>query len=345
MAAITLSIIGLHRLGASFGLAVKRYMQAPGAEHKVTVIGSDESSEIRAAAKKLNVFDVEARSLDAAIRDADLIVMAIPYSKYDEYYEAIGPELKAGAVIIDFSPHKRAAIQRANKYIPRESNQPIAYAVGATAVINPLYLYQASDAPEAARADLFDKGTLILSPDSKIRGEAIQLVSDFATLIGMGTHFTDPEEQDALIAAMEGLPILANLALFRSVTTHAAWDDLKRVSTPTFALATAGVAAFGPEDAASVINGNRENVLRHFDRLIEVMQELRELLTAEDELLLTEAFADAHENHEQWSTERAIALWDHPDASGPVEKVTVGGMVTGRLFGRFGRGAKTDDKK
>jgi prephenate dehydrogenase len=348
MAAITVAIIGLNRVGASVGLAIKRYMKAPGAEHQITVVGADESPETRALAKKKEAIDIDARNVGVAVEAADLVFLAIPYGKYDEYYEAIAADIKHGAVIIDFSPLKQAGIQRAYKHLPRDADGLAAFAIGATAVLNPLYMFDTTTATQDARPDLFEKGTMILSPDSKVRGEAIQLVADFAALLGMTAHFTDPAEHDGLIAAMEALPLLSNLALFRSVNKNAAWDDLRRMSTPVFGLSSFGLAHYTAEDAAATLRGNRDHTLRYLNDLIDNLTQLRELVKADDISLLTESFAETRDQHGLWLSERRQAMWDAPGGEQAVdEKITVGSMLRTRLFGRLGQmgqAAKKEDK-
>jgi prephenate dehydrogenase len=345
MAAITVAILGLNRVGASVGLAIKRYLKTPGAEHQITLVGADESPEVRALAKKKDAIDIEARNVGAAVEAADLVFLAIPYGKYDEYYQAIAPDLKHGAVIIDFSPLKQAGIQRAYKYLPREDGELAAFAVGATAILNPLYMFDTTTAGQDARADLFDKGTMILSPDVKVRGDAIQLVADFSALLGMTAHFTDPAEHDGLMAAMEAVPLLTNLALFRAINKSAAWDDLRRISTPIFGLSSYGLAHYTAEDAAAALRGNRDQTLRYLNDLIETLSELRELVKNDDVALLTETFSESREQHEFWLSERRKAIWDAPiDDEESGEKVSVGGLLRTRLFGRLGQPPKKESR-
>ncbi len=347
MAAITVAVIGLNRVGASVGLAIKRYMKNPGAEHQITIVGADESAEVRNIAKKKEMIDVDARNVGAAVEVADLVFLAIPYGKYDEYYEAIGQDVKHGAVIIDFSPLKQRGVERAYKYLPREDGDLAAFAVGSTAILNPTYMYETATGIEAARADLFEKGTMILSPDAKIRGEAIQLVADFSALLGMTAHFTDPAEHDGLIAAMEALPLLSNLALFRCVNRSAAWDDLKRMGTPVFGLASSGLAHYTAEDAATTLRGNRDHTLRYLNNLIDTLTELRELVKSDDIDLLAEAFSESRDEHEAWLAERGKAVWNAPVDDDQDERVTMGSMLRKRLFGNLGNlvGKKEDRNK
>ncbi len=334
MATVNLAILGLQRVGTSFGLAAKRYMKTQGAEHKFVITGYDESGESVRAARKLEAIEREARTAFAAVEGADLILLAAPFASFNALYELIAPSLKSGAVLVDLSPLKVRAITRAEKHLPREKGEQTAYIVGATPIINAQYLYGVDDTTEAARADLFDKGTMILSPAVHCRGEAIQLASDFSALIGLRVHFTDPAEHDTMVASIEALPLLASLGLFRTASRNNAWGDMRRIGNPLFAMGVAGLNGMGPEDAAAVMNGNRQQTALALDRLIDTLTELRGLLNAEDELLLAEAFADTMEQHDRWLHDRRKNDWGERTDIVPTEKVTLGTTLMGRFLGR-----------
>lgn len=246
MANVNVTIIGLKRIGASFGLALKRYSKTPRAEHQFIVTGNDESADVLRTAHKLEAIDLEVRTPDAAVAKADLIILAARGGLYDDLYGVISAALKPGVVIMDLAPLKQPAIIRAEKYLPRDpEGNAVAYMVGATPILNPALLHETADDTEHARADLFDNGTLILSPAVTCRGEAIQLIADLGALLGMSVHFTDPAEHDGMVASMETLPLLLNFGLFRTLQQNNAWDDLRRLSNPAFALNTLDSASTG----------------------------------------------------------------------------------------------------
>lgn len=346
MATINLTIIGLQRLGTSFGLAIRRYMKTPGAQHQFVITGSDESTDAMRLAHKMEAIDQEVRSPGAAVEKADLIILSTRSSLYDDLYEAIAPDLKPGAVIIDLSPLKERAIKRAQKWLPHETDgEYTAYMVGATAILNPAYLLDPRSDTESATADLFDKGTLILSPAANCRGEAIQLVSDLAELLGMNIHFTDPAEHDGMAASMEALPLLANLALFRTISANNAWDDVRRLGNPLFTLSTIGLEQGKPEDAAAVMNGNRERTVRAVEALMDTLEGIRETLLADDELLIAEAFADAIEKRDQWLAERSKNAWNEKTEIKPTVNLTLMSTLASRFSFRGLRpGENKDDR-
>ena len=346
MATVNLTILGLGRLGASFGLALKRYAKTPGAKHQFVITGYDEKYNVTQAARKAEAVDHEARNAGAAVAKADLVILAARYGLYDSLYQTFGPELKPGAVILDFSPLKVRAIARAAEYLPHdEEGNLTAFMVGATAILNPEVLLDSTIDPASARADLFDNGTLLLAPAVDCRGEAVELASDLGTLLGMTVHFADPAEHDGLIGVMEALPLLAGLGLFRAAHQNPAWDDLRRLGNPAFALATLGLDQYAADDAAAFFAGDRERTAQTLDTLIKSLSTLRTLLTDDDPHLIEAAFEDAITRREQWLHARRSNKWSTKTEVKPTETISLMGVIGTHVLPRGMRPNPKDSDK
>jgi prephenate dehydrogenase len=328
MAQVNVTIIGLQRLGTSFGLALKRLRENPKITHEFVVIGSDEDRDAMQEARKKGAIDQEMRDLERAVEKADIVFLASPYGIADEVFGVIGPALKPGAVVMDTSPVKLASMAWADKHFRRnDEGQPEVYLVGTTAMLNPAYLNDPGQAMETACADLFDGGMFVLSPAPDCPQEAVQLIADLVALMGVKLHFADPAEHDGLIAAMEGLPILLQLALFRSLSSSQAWDDLRRLGNATFALATRCLASGNPGDLAALVTRNRENTIRALEALIGTLEEVHDLLVKGDEDAVEGAFADAMEHYERWQSARRKNDWgDRPEMPQAQPRGLLGGL-------------------
>ena len=278
---VTVAIIGLDRLGTSFGLALKRYQSQPKAQHSFTIIGSDPTAFPMKTAQKMGAIDNFNRAVLKAMDGADLIILNVPYGSLEDTYAVIGPELKSGAVVLDTSLLKQPAIDLAQRYFPaRADGQPLAYLIGTTPIINVQALYGGDLSVEGARADLFDKSDVLLTPDMKTPSEAIQLAEDIVRLIGGQPRFMDPAEHDGLIAATEELPALLGAALFYMLEQSEGWADIQRMVNPTLALAIQSLRTREREDAQALFSYNRPNLIRHLDSLIARLNEVRGVLAA-----------------------------------------------------------------
>ncbi|MCC7449983.1 MAG: prephenate dehydrogenase [Anaerolineae bacterium] len=347
MARVNVTIIGLQRLGTSFGLALKRLMKTPGNQHEFIIAGNDEDSGAMKAARQMGAIDQDVRALESAVEKADLVLMASPYDVTKEIFSVIGPVLKPGAVVMDTSPLKLPAIDWAKRVFRRNAEgQYEAYLVGVTPVINPAYLNDSSNDTSTARADLFDKGLLVVSPSPDCPQEAVQLIAELADLMELKVHFADPAEHDGIIAGMEALPLLLQLGYFRNLNGSKAWDDLQRFGNPAFALATYQLGQSTPEDLSALIHRNRENTVRALESLIGTLDELRDVLASGDDITVTEVFTDSIERYERWLKARRSSKWgDQPETP----SVQGGGLMgsLGSMLMPFGgkKRAKDDGKK
>jgi prephenate dehydrogenase len=276
---VNVTIIGLDRLGTSFGLALKRYENQSKADHTFTIIGSDQTAHPMKTAHKMGAVDNFNRSVSKAIANADLIIVNTSFSELENLYARMGPELKPGAVVLDTAQLKQPVIQWAASYFPtNDQGAPLAYLVGITPVININGLYSGDLSVEAARADLFDEAEFIITPDIKCPSEAIQLAEDFTRLMGGRPRFMDPIEHDGLAAATEQLPTLLGTALFYALQQSEGWMELRRMVNPTLALAMQALRHMSREDLFALFIHNRENLARHLEGLIGMLDQVRDAL-------------------------------------------------------------------
>src|SRR6185369_2339294 len=109
MATISLSILGLDRLGASVGLALRRYNLRKNSTHVFKTVGFDtrpgvtEVAEKLAAAGNVAVADKIARRLGEAVDGQDIVVLTLPYSEVKDTYSRMAAGLRGGAVVLDMS--------------------------------------------------------------------------------------------------------------------------------------------------------------------------------------------------------------------------------------------------
>src|SRR5690554_3130983 len=341
---VNVTIIGLDRIGASFGLALKRYQARPDAKHSFTILGSDNISEPMKAAQKLGVVDDFHRDKLKAIENAELVISNLPYGQMEGLLARIGPSLKPGAVVLDLSLLKQPVLKWVDEFFPKNSTgQTVAYLVGITPMVNAQALYSGATGVDDARADLFDDAEIVIAPDTRCPPEAVQLAEDVAKLIGGKPRFMDPAEHDGLIAATEELPALLGAALFYMLEQSEGWADIQRMVNPTLALAIQSLRTREREDAQALFSYNRPNLIRHLDSLIARLNEVRGVLASGEDSGELEAFLDVVYNAwQQWDMKRYSGNWD--DARAP-EKLSgpLGGMG-GMLFGRLGRKDGKDDE-
>lgn len=341
---VNVTLIGLDRIGTSFGLALKRYQARPESRHSFTILGSDTTNEPMKIAQKLGAIDNFHRDKVKAAESADLIITHLPYGETEGLFARIGPALKSGAVVLDLSLLKQTALQWADEFFPKnEAGRPLAYLVGLTPMVGVHALYSGGVEAEDARADLFDGADMLIAPDARCPAEAVQLAEDIARLIGGTPRFIDPAEHDGLIAATEDLPALLGAALFYTLAQSEGWPELQRMVNPTLALAFQSLRTRSQADALALLTHNRANVVRHLDNLLEQLEQVRGALAAgaathNGEL---DAFLQVvYGAWQKWDARRTSGTWD--DAAKPDPLPGAFSAMGGMLFGR--RPKKSDDE-
>jgi prephenate dehydrogenase len=334
---VNITIIGLDRLSASFGLALKRYQAKPKTEHQFTIVGSDAKPNALKAAEKIGAIDSGNRALDKALEKANLVLLNVPFGQLESVYANLGPELAPGTVVLDLALLKQPSIEWARQHFPTNSQgTPLAYLVGITPIVNFSGLYSGEFEVEAARPDLFDNAEFLITPDPKCPGEAISLAEDIIRLVGGKPRFMDPAEHDGLIAATEGLPALLGVGVFHTLQKSEGWMELRRMVNPSLALVFHNLRSQSANDSFAFFTRNRDNLARQLEALIGTLNDLRDALAdpAAGDDRLEALLARVQTEWEKWDLKRTTGGWDStplPESPGAM------GSLMGGLLGGMGR--------
>ncbi|MBZ0295368.1 MAG: prephenate dehydrogenase/arogenate dehydrogenase family protein [Anaerolineae bacterium] len=328
MGKITVTVIGLGRMGASVGLALKRYNGRSDARHEFDVIGVDDRPSLAHDAEKMGAVHKLSRNLYDAVRDRDIIVLAQPYAEVRRTYQNIGQDVRAGCVIMDFSPLKQPSVHWASEYLPDEVHM-----VGMTPVVNPAYLYDGLDETNFAHADFFDNGTMMLMPSPSCIREAVELASDFATLLGMKPHFMDIAEHDSLVGATESLPGVLGAVAFYMLSQNAGWGDIQRLTNPAFGQLTHHLFDTHPDDLRDQWLSNRDSLLHYVGGMIQTLESFQSALATNDRAALEALLSTSSESYSTWVNRRHNNKWD--DHEDPTQVPSTGQTIMSTLMGGF----------
>jgi prephenate dehydrogenase len=296
---VQITIVGLGQIGTSIGLAL--------ADHRDLVhrVGHDKDLSIARRAEKMGALDKVAINLPAAVRQADLVLLALPMDQIRHTLEVIALDLKEGAVVMDTGPVKEVVAGWVDELLPKER-----FYVGLTPVLNPLYLHSTDSGIEAAHSDLFRNGLMgIVSPQGT-PSEAIKLAADLTRLLGASPFFADPLEMDGLMAGMHVVPQLLAAALLNATVDQPGWREARKIAGRAYAEATCPITyPSGAETLHQSALLNRENVLRKLDGVIAALQAIRNDLYTEDGTALEERLKRARKGREDWWKQRQAANW------------------------------------
>jgi len=281
-----LVIIGVGLIGGSFALALRR----AGLVKHVTGVGR--GRENLEAAKNLGIVDDWTNDAAEAVRDADLVLLAVPMGAYENVLGAIDASLPSGAIVTDAGSTKQHALSMAKKFLSDPQ-----YFVPA----HPLAGTERSGA-DAAFAELFDEKQCIITPDKATDAAAVARVKALWEAAGATVLAMPAAEHDDFLAAVSHLPHLAAFALVNAVRKEA---ERNREPDP-FRFAAGGfrdftrIASSSPEMWRDIALANREAMIVKLDALQQELAHVRRMLDAGDGESLLNEFADAKASRDAW---------------------------------------------
>ena len=186
-------------------------------------------------------------------------------------------------------------------------------------------------APDAADARLFQGAVWCLAPLPTTTRDAIDEAVHLVEELGASPYFLDPDEHDGLVASVSHLPYLMSVALIRHLGRERSWRETASLAAGGFAYST-HLSDSDPRMFADIVRTNRDNIARRLELYIAELEALRQAI-AGDSPELKAQFEEARTLHQDWLAGRAQGH----SAEGENPLPTTRSMLTGSLFGRFGR--------
>jgi prephenate dehydrogenase len=325
---VQITIVGLGQIGTSVGLALADQSEL------LYRLGHDRDRGTARRAEKMGALDKTSRNLPSAVREADMVLLALPVDQIQETLEVIKDDLKESAVVMDTGPVKQVVASWAAELLP-----PDRYYVGLTPVLNPVYLHNIDSGTEAAHPDLFKDGLIgIVSPPG-VPSEAIKLAADLTRLLGASPLFADPLEMDGLMAATHIMPQLIAAGLLNATVDQPGWHEGRKIAGRSYAEVSAPVMyPTEPKTLTTAAMLSRENVMRVLDSAVASINAIRNDLYNEDTQSLEERLNRARQGRQAWLQGRLTANW------AAEETTTVEASTASQVFGRIiGTGRKKKD--
>ena len=275
-----IAIVGLGLIGGSIAFAARR------AWPSTYVLAMDRQAVLKEALSR-RAIDVAASDF-AALKGADLIVLAAPVRQNIGLLSQVAAHASPSAVLTDVGGTKRAMVDAA-----------AALPGGVTFVGGHPLGGGARGGFEFATASLFDRRPWIFTPPEGEQRPAVRnaVARLFAFVTGLGAHPTamSAPDHDRLMALISHLPQLTATALMEVVGTTVADSGLRLagqglVDTTRLASSPAGVWR-------DICATNADEIGRALDVLIERLSDLR------SDLLRTEVMDAVFEQAAHWRAE------------------------------------------
>lgn len=268
---MNVTIIGLGLIGGSLALSLRQHGLAQ------RLIGVEASEAHARRALQLGLVDEIEVDLTAAVRRADLIVVAVPM---DAMVTVLPPVLDATAahqVVIDVGSTKQALLAAVAQHPNR----------GRFVAVHPMAGTEHSG-PEAAINGLFEGKTVVLCDTANSNPDAVRTVEQLFQALPMRLLYLDGADHDLHTAYVSHISHITSFALALTVL------EKEKEEQRIFDLASGGfestvrLAKSSPATWVPIFRQNRLNVLDVLDEHLHQLQHLRQLLAQEDYQGLTE---------------------------------------------------------
>jgi len=252
------ALIGIGLIGSSLARVLRR--DSPG----TTIVACARRAETLEACTRLGIADEVTDDPTAAVRGADLVVLATPLSAYAEIAQRIAPALGKDTIVTDVGSCKAAVIR---------DLAPVK-AAGIRIVPGHPVAGTEHSGPEAGFAEMFENRWCILTPEPDADPDAVAKVTRLWQLARMRVTTMPAEHHDRVLAVTSHLP---HLIAYTIVGTAAALeDDLK---SEVIAFSAGGFRDFTRIAASDPVMW-RDIFIKNREAVLDILQRFSEDLTA-----------------------------------------------------------------
>jgi len=283
-----LAVIGVGLIGGSAARALKK----ANAVGRITGVGR--SQPRLAKALKLGVVDDTSSDMAAAVRDADVVLIAVPMGIYAAVFKAIAGSLPAHAIITDAGSTKQHAIREARRFLSDPNRFVPAHPIAGAE----------HSGVEASNAELFCNHLCLLTPDENADPEAVAKIAAMWAACGCRVEKMCADEHDDFLAAVSHLPHVVAYALVNAVNKEGnERHDPFRFAAGGFRDFTR-IASSSPSMWRDIVLCNRRSILAKLDGLEAELGALRQAINDGDGERIADMFTSAKQARDAWLQRR-----------------------------------------
>ncbi len=279
-----LCVIGVGLMGGSLALALRR------AAYVEEIVGcSRDSSHLDQALSK-GIIDRAEIEIAAAVKGADVIVLAVPLGAVREVLEHLKDHVAESAVITDVGSAKASVIDdllAVYGEIPENvvPGHPIAG--------------NEKCGVAAAIPDLFHQRRVIITPLKHTSTHAVEVVSRMWSAAGAMVETMDVEHHDKVLAATSHLPHMLAFSLVDTLARLEDEDEIFRYAAGGFRDFTR-IASSDPVMWRDICIANRAALLEMLERFMSDLAVLTQAVADSDKQLLLDIFRRAKASRDEF---------------------------------------------
>jgi prephenate dehydrogenase len=278
------AVIGVGLIGGSFALALKK------ANACGTVVGVGRNEANLQVALQRGAIDEITPSATDAVRDADLVLIAVPVLQMFSVFSAIAGVIRKDAVVTDAGSTKQDVVATARRALGE--------ALGRFVPAHPIAGAEHSGAA-AAQPGLFEGKRVVIAPLAETAPDALERAEAAWRACGARLFRMSPGEHDNVFAAVSHLPHLLAYALVSDIAARGNSAQLFGYAAGGFRDFTR-IASSHPEMWRDICVANKDALLAEVDRYAAQLAALRPLIERGDGQALEQLFSKARAARERW---------------------------------------------
>jgi prephenate dehydrogenase len=274
-----IAIIGVGLIGGSFALALKKQ----GFKGEITGMGRSKKKLIKA--KKLVIVDNYTTEYSKGIKDADLILLAVPVGQFETIVRNIRHNIKEGTTVTDVGSVKAQIVRKLEPLMPEG-----VHFVGA----HPIAGKECSGV-NCSSAELYKNASCIITPSRNTNKNALRKIIRLWKTVGAKTTLMEPEEHDVIFAAVSHLPHVVAYALVNGIIKvdeailHHGGKGLRDMTR---------IAKSPAELWRDICSHNKKNILKSLKMFSSSLSHITKLIERSDWKGLEKEFIKAREARE-----------------------------------------------
>lgn len=256
-----IAVLGLGLIGGSLGMAFRQ----TGVARQIAGYDRDPGTTQRALAR--GAITHMCNTVEEAVQQADLVVLAVPILALPKLFERMAPALKPGALVTDTASTKAQVLTWASTLLPAN----VVFVGG-----HPMAGREYSGI-EAAEEGLFEGCTYCLTPTTQTPAEALAQLSEIVQRLGAHPLVLDSGQHDYLVAGISHVPFVLSSVLVQALCRDEDWPDMTRLAAGGFR-DMSRLAAGSPAMYRDICLTNKEAILGWLDALARQLERARSLI-------------------------------------------------------------------
>ena len=278
------ALIGCGLMGGSFALAARRAGWAP------HIVGYSASLSSRQKALNMGVIDLAVDSIEQAVTNADLVLLAVPVKATEACFKVIAPALKSDALLMDVGSTKAdivaAALNTLGDKLP------------CFVPVHPIAGKEVAGV-EHSDADLYKDRALIVTPMASSGATQVELAKQIWKSLGSYITELTPTEHDAAFAAVSHLPHVLSYAIIRGIFQQHNGPELMALGGPGFR-DFSRIAASDPVVWRDILTTNRDQVLLQINHFKDALNEFEKAIQDNEPQALEDMIRQASDLRFNW---------------------------------------------